>query len=185
MEYNNQPLVFVSTEAQRGTLEQGGLNKNKTVVFVDESKKIYTHDVVFDGNNTTYAAANADNLGLIKIGYSASGKNYAVQLDNNNKAYVNVPWENTDSTSALTQLESRIHNIETVNADSRLDALEAVINLLNPHTDTDQNNQADFIDNIYNAISELQGASNTVVNVVNNNMDDIDFWYTYEETQAK
>ena len=37
--------------------------------------------------------ASADKLGGIKIGYTSSGKNYAVQLDSSNKAYVNVPWE--------------------------------------------------------------------------------------------
>lgn len=43
-------------------------------------------------------AASSTGYGLIKIGYStsASDKNYAVQLDSNGKAYVNVPWTNTD-----------------------------------------------------------------------------------------
>lgn len=43
-------------------------------------------------------AATASNLGLIKIGYSANGKNYAVQLDSNNKAYVNVPRTDNNTT---------------------------------------------------------------------------------------
>jgi hypothetical protein len=37
-------------------------------------------------------AADSDNYGGIKLGYSTSGKNYAIQLDENGKAYVNVPW---------------------------------------------------------------------------------------------
>jgi hypothetical protein len=37
-------------------------------------------------------------MGYIKIGYSSSGKNYAVQLDANGRAYVNVPWTNNDTT---------------------------------------------------------------------------------------
>lgn len=37
--------------------------------------------------------ASSSSYGGIKIGYSATGKNYAVQLDSNGKAYVNVPWE--------------------------------------------------------------------------------------------
>lgn len=182
--YNNQPLIYVANDTQK-TAIYNSIPKDKTILFVGGTKKFYTHDIEFDGNNTTYNPADANTLGLIKIGYTQTDKKYPVELDANNKAYVNVPWENTDSTSTLAALESRIHNIETVNADSRLDALEAVINLLNPHTDTDQNNQADFIDNIYNAISELHGAADTVINVVNNNMGDIDFWYTYEETQAE
>lgn len=40
--------------------------------------------------------ATADEIGGIKIGYTTSGKNYAVQLDSG-KAYVNVPWSNTNT----------------------------------------------------------------------------------------
>lgn len=43
----------------------------------------------------TLPTAGSDALGGIKIGYSASGKNYAVMLDGNDKAYVNVPWTDT------------------------------------------------------------------------------------------
>lgn len=41
--------------------------------------------------------ATSDNLGCIKIGYSNNGKNYAVLLDSNGKAYVNVPWTDNDT----------------------------------------------------------------------------------------
>ena len=44
-------------------------------------------------------AATATKLGGIKIGYTESGKNYAVQLDANNKAYVSVPWTDTTYSS--------------------------------------------------------------------------------------
>ena len=38
----------------------------------------------------------------MQLGYTASGKNYPLVLDNSGKAYVNVPW--TDTTySAATQ----------------------------------------------------------------------------------
>ena len=47
----------------------------------------------------TFAAATADKLGQIKIGYTQSGKNYPVLLDSSSKAYVNVPW--TDTTYTL------------------------------------------------------------------------------------
>lgn len=51
-------------------------------------------------NAATYslpAAANGK-LGGIALGYSQTGKNYAVKLDSNNKAYVYVPWTDNNST---------------------------------------------------------------------------------------
>lgn len=41
---------------------------------------------------TSVPTASSSAIGGIKLGYSATGKNYAVQLDSNGKAYVNVPW---------------------------------------------------------------------------------------------
>lgn len=45
--------------------------------------------------DTTYNKATDSSLGLVQVGYSTSGKNYAVTLDDSGNAYVNVPW--TDS----------------------------------------------------------------------------------------
>ena len=48
---------------------------------------------------TQYSVATSTTLGLIKIGYSQTGKNYPVVLDAD-KAYVNVPWtDNNDNTT--------------------------------------------------------------------------------------
>ena len=44
--------------------------------------------------NTTYSTATSTTLGLVKIGYTESGKNYPVELSSG-KMYVNVPWTNT------------------------------------------------------------------------------------------
>lgn len=48
--------------------------------------------------NNTYSQATADKLGLVKIGYTANGKNYPVVLDENGKMYVAVPWTDTKYT---------------------------------------------------------------------------------------
>jgi hypothetical protein len=49
----------------------------------------------FTTQDTTYAQATSTVLGLVKIGYASSGKNYAVALDADGKMYVNVPWTDT------------------------------------------------------------------------------------------
>lgn len=49
----------------------------------------------FTTQDTTYAQATSTVLGLVKIGYASSGRNYAVALDASGKMYVNVPWTDT------------------------------------------------------------------------------------------
>ena len=51
--------------------------------------------------DTTYAMATSSALGLVRTGYGASGKNYAVQLDSSGRMYVNVPWVDTNTTYTL------------------------------------------------------------------------------------
>jgi len=52
----------------------------------------------------TLPAATSSALGGVKVGYTASGKNYPVKLDSSNNAYVNVPWTDNNTTySAATQ----------------------------------------------------------------------------------
>lgn len=47
----------------------------------------------------TLPTAADSTLGGIKTGYSASGKNYAIKVDSNGNAYVNVPWTDNNTTS--------------------------------------------------------------------------------------
>jgi hypothetical protein len=53
--------------------------------------------VTSQGYLTSIPAATSSAYGGIQIGYTTSDKNYAVQLSNG-KAYVNVPWTDTDTT---------------------------------------------------------------------------------------
>lgn len=51
--------------------------------------------------DTTYSAATSTVLGLVKVGYTESGKNYPVELDADDKMFVNVPWTDTDTTYSV------------------------------------------------------------------------------------
>lgn len=53
--------------------------------------------VTSHGYLTSIPAATSSTYGGIQIGYTTSDKNYAVQLSNG-KAYVNVPWTDTNTT---------------------------------------------------------------------------------------
>lgn len=87
--------------------------------------------------SSTVSQATADTLGGIKIGYTTSGKNYAVQLDSAGKAYVNVPWTDnnttysaaTSSTLGLVKQGAVIQDINTIDATGP-DVAQAFNNLL-------------------------------------------------------
>lgn len=65
--------------------------------FMSATDKQKLDGIAAGANKYTLPAASSTALGGMKIGYKESGKNYSVKLDNNNQAYVTVPW--TDTTS--------------------------------------------------------------------------------------
>lgn len=66
---------------------------------VDAGEGISSMADIAGGTKTlSLKAATSSTLGGIKIGYTASGKTYPVALDSNNKAYVSVPWTDTNTT---------------------------------------------------------------------------------------
>lgn len=75
-----------SVKAKSYRLSLRAASANNTVVLTD----------VDDNTETTanIPVASMTNLGEVKLGYQTdnTNKNYAVQLDENNRAYVNVPW---------------------------------------------------------------------------------------------
>lgn len=95
---------------------------------IEEAKK-YTDDAITQAISeleipempeviyTEVQQAGADTLGGIKIGYEQNDKNYPVKLDDTGKAFVEVPWTDTNTTdltgdgSALTNLNA--NNIAT------------------------------------------------------------------------
>ena len=50
------------------------------------------------GGPVEYGVATSTTLGLVRIGYPESGKNYPVELNSSNQMYVNVPWTDNNTT---------------------------------------------------------------------------------------
>lgn len=69
--------------------------------FMRSSDKAKLDGIADGANNYTLPTASASVLGGILIGYGTSGRNYAVLLDGSGKAYVNVPWTDTNTTYGL------------------------------------------------------------------------------------
>ena len=82
-------------------------------VFMDKDNKLFSH-IPWTDDNTEYTAgdgltltstefsldtASSSTVGGVKIGYVENLKNYPLELDANNKAYVNVPWTDSSATT--------------------------------------------------------------------------------------
>lgn len=98
-------------------------SKNKIYTRAYESSSWSSWTEIGAGGITSIPQASSSALGGIKIGYSDDGRNYAVELDSSGKAYVNVPWTDTNT----------IYNVATTSANglmsssdkSKLDGIQA------------------------------------------------------------
>lgn len=137
--------VYYSSGGNSITNKPSGVNNFALQVFKDGvgdtsvSQILYANDVIYvrryngtswtswtkigAGGITSIPQASSSALGGIKIGYSDNSKNYAVELDSSGKAYVNVPWTDTNTT----------YNVATTSANglmsssdkSKLDGIQA------------------------------------------------------------
>lgn len=117
-----------------------------------------SYDLV-DLSNYIYnlGAATSDNLGGIRIGFSQSGKNYPVQLDSNNKAYVYVPWEeNSHYTTRLYVGDGTAENKVTTNGNTRI-------------TVTDNNNVRNYITLIGSGATNISSDDNGKITINSTN----------------
>lgn len=98
-------------------------SKNKIYTRAYESSSWSSWTKIGAEGITSIPQASSSALGGIKIGYSNNGRNYAVELDSSGKAYVNVPWADTNTT----------YNVATTGANglmsssdkSKLDGIQA------------------------------------------------------------
>lgn len=66
--------------------------------LMSASDKAKLDSIAQGANQYTLPTAAASTLGGVKTGYTTSGKNYAVVVDANGNAYVNVPWTDNNTT---------------------------------------------------------------------------------------
>ena len=74
-------------------------------------------NVPWTDTNTTYSQATSSTLGLIKIGYTESGKNYPVELNTSGQAFVNVPWTDTTYSVATTSANGLMSSVDKTKLD--------------------------------------------------------------------
>lgn len=80
------------------SLERASENVAGVMSSADRKK---LNGIADNANNYSLPTASSTIKGGITLGYPQSGKNYPVVLDSNGKAYVNVPWTDTNTTYDL------------------------------------------------------------------------------------
>lgn len=73
---------------------------SSTTGAMSNTDKVKLDGIEARANNYFLPLASTDTRGGIKVGYAANGRNYPVQLSGE-KAYVNVPWTDTNTTYDL------------------------------------------------------------------------------------
>lgn len=90
-------LVLYGTTAYATTITPGAPTEARAITLPNKDGTVALTSDIPTAYTLTQATSNA--LGGIKIGYSESGKNYAIKLNNDGQAYVSVPWtDNNDNT---------------------------------------------------------------------------------------
>lgn len=102
--------------------------------FMRSSDKAKLDGIADGANNYTLPTASASVLGGILIGYGTSGRNYAVLLDGSGKAYVNVPWTDTNTTYDLSPYAKKSEAVGSIDVDESANAVDFEYKDINNNT---------------------------------------------------
>ena len=102
--------------------------------FMRASDKAKLDGIADGANNYTLPTASASVLGGILIGYGTSGRNYAVLLDGSGKAYVNVPWTDTNTTYDLSPYAKKSEAVGSIDVDESANAVDFEYKDINNNT---------------------------------------------------
>ena len=91
--------------------------------IMSASDKSKLDGIAQNANNYSLPLADNGTRGGIQIGFQQSGKNYPVQLSNE-KAFVNVPWTDTNTSSGITR--SATTYVPGTNVEASLQAINKV-----------------------------------------------------------
>lgn len=92
------------------------------VMAASDKKKL--DGIADNANNYSLPTASSTIKGGITLGYQQSGKNYPVVLDNTGKAYVNVPWIDTNTTYDLSPYAKKNEAIGSIDVDENANAID-------------------------------------------------------------
>lgn len=111
--YEDQ-VILTLFDINGGEIDDNVLGKATStqagVMTSSDKKKL--DGIANNANNYSLPTASSTIKGGITLGYSQSGKNYPVVLDSNGKAYVNVPWIDTNTTYDLSPYAKKVETVD-------------------------------------------------------------------------
>lgn len=93
------------------TLEAMPTASSSTTGAMSNTDKVKLDGIEARANNYSLPLATSATRGGIKVGYAANGRNYPVQMDGE-KAYVNVPWTDTNTTYDLSPYAKKVETVD-------------------------------------------------------------------------
>lgn len=138
---------------------------------------------------TKLSAASADNLGGIKLGYrsTTSGteiRDYPIELDANNRAFVTVPWKNTEYNAATTSVNGLMSSIDKTKLDGiATNATRVIVDdtlsttssnaIKNSTVTTNINNIKSSVDKLGTGLTALQKTVNGIIPITTKEITDL------------
>lgn len=98
------------------------------------SDKNKLNGIANNANNYSLPTASSTIKGGITLGYSQNSKNYPVVLDNNGKAYVNVPWTDTNTTYDLSPYAKKSEAVGSIDVYESANAVDFEYKDINNNT---------------------------------------------------
>ncbi len=127
---------FTFLDIDGGEISDNVLNQATStqagVMAASDKKKL--DGIASNANNYSLPTASSTIKGGITLGYSQNGKNYPVVLDTNGKAYVNVPWIDTNTTYDLSPYAKKNEAVGSIDVDESANAVDFEYKDINNNT---------------------------------------------------
>lgn len=123
--YVTVPWVDTNTTYDNATISTAGL--------MSAADKQKLDNIEANANNYSLPTASSTVKGGITLGYTENGKNYPVEIDSSGKAFVNVPWTDTNTTysAATVTTLGLVKQAAAIDALVDSDEITTVISTLN------------------------------------------------------